>query len=179
LQNYAESDRTLIEKTLTKSKDANMAFAELFNRHQDKLNRYLLFKSDHNHDLIKDVMQETFIKAWANLYSLKDPTKFYSWLVNIARNELFDHFRVLKRDKALEAWFEQKDNFYQDTVEQQLDAESAVEQFTVSDKEVILLRVVLELTFEAIAEELNLSLSSVKMKYYRAIADIKSIDELQ
>lgn len=40
-----------------------------------------------------DVLQNVFLKMHAGLASLKDETKLKSWLYQIARNAVIDHFR--------------------------------------------------------------------------------------
>src|SRR5258705_8683163 len=37
-------------------------------------------------DVAEDLAQETLLEAWKHLHSLRDPQRFSSWLVGIARN---------------------------------------------------------------------------------------------
>lgn len=59
----------------------------------------------------EDLAQETFISAWKNLASLREPQKMAAWLCQIARHRLLDHLRATHREetrkqKILETWEE-------------------------------------------------------------------------
>lgn len=56
-------------------------------------------------DLSEDAAQETFIKAYTYLGTLREPEKFAGWLARIARNVCNSLGRKAKRDKAFkERW---------------------------------------------------------------------------
>lgn len=50
-----------------------------------------------SHDDANDVLQNTFLKAWANIDSFKGKSKLLTWLCSIAINESLD---FLRRNKA-------------------------------------------------------------------------------
>ena len=52
-------------------------------------------------DFSMDLCQETFIKAFRNIHTLKDPGSIRSWLCSIARNLAYDHLRKRKRESNL------------------------------------------------------------------------------
>jgi RNA polymerase sigma-70 factor, ECF subfamily len=41
----------------------------------------------------EELAQETFLKAWKAMHTLRDPTKFLSWLYRIAAHEVFNYYR--------------------------------------------------------------------------------------
>jgi RNA polymerase sigma-70 factor (ECF subfamily) len=41
----------------------------------------------------EELAQETFLKAWKAINTLRDPTKFLSWLYRIAAHEVFNYYR--------------------------------------------------------------------------------------
>ncbi|MFD1677615.1 RNA polymerase sigma factor [Alicyclobacillus fodiniaquatilis] len=41
----------------------------------------------------EDVIQETLIRVWKGIPQLREPQKFKSWLLQIAKNRCLDHFR--------------------------------------------------------------------------------------
>jgi RNA polymerase sigma-70 factor (ECF subfamily) len=43
-----------------------------------------------------DVAQSVFLKAWLKLDTLKDASRFPTWLYAIARNAVYDHWRARK-----------------------------------------------------------------------------------
>jgi len=71
---------------------------ELILRHERRVftSIYLLVKDK---DLANDLFQETFIKVINTLRSghYNEEGKFISWVLRIAHNLVFDHFRSLKR----------------------------------------------------------------------------------
>ena len=48
----------------------------------------------------EDIAQEAFIKAWANMRRLRNPSSFLPWLRQITRNLARDHLRGRKADQA-------------------------------------------------------------------------------
>ena len=54
--------------------------------------RYIVF----SHEDANDVLQNTFLKAWANIDSFKGKSKLLTWLCSIAINEALDFLRKNK-----------------------------------------------------------------------------------
>src|SRR3989344_761449 len=80
-----------MDKIYTKPKD----FEEIVYTYQrDIINFHYRFTG--NRYEAEDLAQETFIKAYKKLDTLKDPTKLKSWLFHIARNSAVDFFRKHK-----------------------------------------------------------------------------------
>lgn len=52
------------------------------------------------HEDADDVLQNTFLKAWANLSDFKNLSKISTWLYSIAVNEALDFLRRQKNKKA-------------------------------------------------------------------------------
>ena len=68
---------------------------ELWNRFSNSLRRFILNKVK-NEDFADDLLMETFIRIHAKIDSLRDETKVQSWVFQIARNIINDHFRKTK-----------------------------------------------------------------------------------
>lgn len=71
------------------------AFRSLFLRHSPGVRRYLgdLLRHDAAAD---DATQETFLRAFDSLSSLRDAARLSSWLFGIARNVFLEHCRAHK-----------------------------------------------------------------------------------
>ena len=80
------SDAELIEKFL--NGDIN-AFNTLVWRWEKSLYNFILRYAG-NRDEAKDFCQETFVRAYRNLKSLRDPHKFSSWIYRIVHNETIE-----------------------------------------------------------------------------------------
>lgn len=50
-----------------------------------------------SHEDADDVLQNTFMKAWASLSSFRNQSKFSTWLYSIAIHEAMDHVRRQKK----------------------------------------------------------------------------------
>ena len=74
---------------------------ELVNNHQGEIINFH-FRFVGNRFDAEDLAQETFIKAYKKLDTLKNPEKAKSWLYSIAKNTVMDFFRKNKnKDIAL------------------------------------------------------------------------------
>jgi RNA polymerase sigma factor (sigma-70 family) len=53
-----------------------------------------------DYDTAQDVIQESFVTAYARLGECRDPTRFRQWLMRIVRNRCLDHHRDIRRNTA-------------------------------------------------------------------------------
>jgi len=65
---------------------------ELWHRFSVSLRRFIMNKVK-NEALTDDLLQETFIMIHSKIDTLRDETKIQSWVFQIARNIINDHFR--------------------------------------------------------------------------------------
>jgi len=65
---------------------------ELWNRFSETLRRFILNKVK-DEALADDLLQETFIRIHSKIDNLRDEAKVQSWVFQIARNIINDHFR--------------------------------------------------------------------------------------
>jgi RNA polymerase sigma-70 factor, ECF subfamily len=73
------------------------AFGEVYRRYQPGLHRYAVAKLS-DHALAEDLVQETFLRAFRALPSVRDVgSDVGAWLVTILRNQIFNHFRSVAR----------------------------------------------------------------------------------
>ena len=66
---------------------------KLFGQHFDEIYAYLAFRVAPDTDAARDLSQEVFTAATENLGLLRDRNAARSWLLQIARNKVADHFR--------------------------------------------------------------------------------------
>ena len=75
-----------------------LAFERLYERYNDRISRYLI-RMVGNDGVGCELTQETFLKAWENLLSLRDPARFSNWLYRIATNTAYNyqnHARLIR-----------------------------------------------------------------------------------
>lgn len=149
-----------------------MAFAYLYARYQRKVSAYVGAKVGYNHGISDDVLQDTFMLAWHKLEQLKDPEKFFPWLVTIARNSALDVLRDKQRVDEISHLLRQEEE-----ADEPLDlteTERLLASLETIDREIVVMRAVLECSFEEIGQQLSLTLSATKMRYYRALDKLKA-----
>ncbi len=86
------SDQDVVRQTIH---DRHM-FRILVQRYQDALLRYIRRIGCVDPEAAKDILQESFIKAYSNLNDYDSAFSFSTWIYRIAHNETMSHFRRQK-----------------------------------------------------------------------------------
>lgn len=181
------SDQVLID--LYKNGDDN-AVNTLIDRHRAKVFNYILMLVK-NADTAEDISQELFIKVINSLKAGKysDNGKFISWVLRIAHNMVIDYFRSVK----------QKNNVYidgqptilnnkllsEDAIENKIineqtekDVRKLVDFLPLEQREVVIMRHYLGLSFKEIAEQTGVSINTALGRMRYALLNMrKMIDE--
>ena len=77
------------------------AFTQLYNKHVDKISRYIYFRVHSKADA-EDLTQEVFIEALRAISAYKwRGVHFASWLFRIAHNQMVDYFRKQSKHKTV------------------------------------------------------------------------------
>lgn len=154
----------------------DQAFATLINQHRT-LVRGTLWSILQDFDDAEDATQETFVLAYRNLSTLKDPQKFSPWLYTIARNvanktlrkkQLQD--RGLSRLKGLSPVPEE------DPEQTPLNAQTLKQAFQTlaqPDRTVTTLFHLVGLSQDEIAKTLNIPVGTVKSRLHRSRTQLK------
>lgn len=61
----------------------------------------LLQRMVRDHDTARDLAQDTFVKAWTKLRTLRKHASFPSWICSTARRTALDHLRTIKTRKEV------------------------------------------------------------------------------
>jgi len=166
------------------------SFNILISRHKDKVYTYILLMIKNEH-LAHDIFQETFIKVVKSLHAGKyqDNGKFISWVVRIAHNLIIDHFRKEKQMKTYsndeyETDIFNSPNFSDNTVEDDIiqnqimsDVRQLVDFLPDEQKEVILLRHFMGLSFKEIADQTNVSINTALGRMRYALINLRKLVE--
>lgn len=175
-QDQREEDRKLIERVLAGD---SYVYGILVERYERLIFSFLLPQL-RSLEEVEDLAQEVFIRGYRHLASFDTERKFSSWIVKIARNLLIDQFRKnahtykcsgLAQDLIEQSpepadrtepakKFEQQEEF-RNTFKEMLDLS---EELRIP----LLLRVMQELSYEEIAELLDLPLQTVKNRIFKA-----------
>ena len=93
----ADSDLMLVERTVAGDQ---RAFELLVIKYQRRIQR-LIGRMVRDVDLVEDIAQETFIRAYRALHQFRGDAQFYTWLYRIAVNSAKKALMELKRDPTV------------------------------------------------------------------------------
>ncbi len=151
------------------------SFSAVAESELDAVHRYLLFLTG-NRTVAEDLTGETFEKAF-RLWRRFDPRRGTprAWLCRIARNIALDHFRSEERRRRREERYARE---LPDSEELPLGPgplEAALAQLSPAEREVVALRVLLELDGPTAARVLGISASACSTRLSRAL---KRLEEM-
>lgn len=188
VENNDNSRDTLLVKSYMNG-DEN-AIAELFTIYRSKIYNYILLvvKDDMVAD---DVFQEVFIKVSQSLKRGKytENGKFVSWVLRIAHNQIIDHFRSVKSMKgvsmedqkvAMESDQTSAEKSVEDKmVEEQVmtDIRKLVDSLPVEQREVVIMRHYLDMSFKEIAENTGVSINTALGRMRYALINLRKMIE--
>jgi RNA polymerase sigma-70 factor (ECF subfamily) len=91
------SDAELIERCLRKD---NAAWEALVERYRRKV-FHIAYKFTGRHAEAEDLMQEILLKVFRSLDKFNQDADFSTWLGSVSRNYCIDHYRASKREKEV------------------------------------------------------------------------------
>ena len=181
--NSADVDAQLIERV---KRGDTRAFEMLVVKYQRRVER-LIGRMVRDVDLVPDIAQETFIRAYRALPQFRGESAFYTWLYRIAVNTAKKALVELKRDPLVSeaARAPADDGEETSRVENELtdaatpDAmlastqvaatvNAAIEALSEDLRQAITLREIEGLSYEEIAEVMNCPIGTVRSRIFRA-----------
>lgn len=174
------------ELVASAQKGERRAFEELVERHKQKA-YHIAFGFARDREDAKDLSQDAFLKAFANLKNFDGRSSFYTWFYRILVNLCLDHKRRQKRAPADE---------FDETVEHQMDPSqepktarapdqhvlagqfsrkvgSALEALPAKQRTVFILRNHQGLSIKEIAETMETAEGTVKVHLHRAVTALR------
>jgi len=126
-------------------------------------------------DEAENQTQEVFLSAYQNLDRLRDPEAFGAWLSTITRNKCMNLIRTIKiKQVSLEALAEMgiqppAPEPVEDPTEDQLRLmHRCIARLPREHREIIELHYTREISYDAMASYLGISMSAVKLRLYHA-----------
>ncbi len=136
---------------------------------------YWLGKDEH---MAKDLVQETYLRAWRSINSLKDEKAAKSWVFTILRREFARQFEkkrpVTQSIDDLEYDIEDVKHRTPDQVMDIKITQNAMMQLEPKYAEPLLLQIIGGFSCDEIAEQLNVSHSAVMTQLFRARKQLKT-----
>jgi RNA polymerase sigma-70 factor (ECF subfamily) len=162
------------------------AFAELVQRHQALIIGTVARMLGSNSD-VEDIAQQVFVRVWRNAARYAPRAKFTTWLLKITRNLVFNEMRRTKRHASVSLQPETpareplpiKDETAPSPAEAMLEKElkgaidNAIAGLPETQRMALVLRRYQELSYEEIADVLNLSVPAVKSVLFRARTELR------
>ncbi|MFL5626428.1 MAG: RNA polymerase sigma factor SigZ [Ktedonobacteraceae bacterium] len=134
-------------------------------------------KYTHDEDIAEDILQDVFIKIHMHIGALRDEKKLQTWLYQIARHAIYDHYRQRKHMIALPDTFDIPEEQEQEDVAQTLlpCITAMVDRLPEPYREAIILTEYEGRTQKELAEYLGISLSGAKSRVQRAREKLKTM----
>lgn len=161
----------------TEEKKGKDLFIELYDTHADAIFRFCYFKTG-NREIAKDLTQDIFIKV-LNYLAKKEVQNAKSFIYTIAKNTVIDYWRKSKsvsENQLPEGFLEsvaEKDN-----TESDIDYSiflSLLDKLSESDREVILLRFVEDMSSKDMAESLGERENTILVRISRAKEKLRGL----
>jgi RNA polymerase sigma-70 factor (ECF subfamily) len=176
------SDEQIVEIAVSSDPDA---FGEIVKRWERKIFA-LCFGMLSREEDARDAAQETFISAYRNLGNFRGEARVSSWLHRIAVNQCLTKQRRSKvrsessledESSTNEASFASPGTLSPAKITEQNEriagVRTAVNSLPADLKQVIVMKEFEELTFQEIADALDLPLSTVKSRLYTALKQLR------
>jgi len=166
-----------------------MDFEQLANQHKDAVYRQLM-RACGNREDAEDVLIEAMLKAYRNVDQLQDAAAFRAWLAQIGRRVCWQ----LKQREALLPILQlssledegielasKRDSAESQVAREQMKSllQRAIEALPQNERKVYQLRDIEELGGEETARRLNISVTAMKSRLYRARTSVRRyLDEV-
>jgi RNA polymerase sigma-70 factor (ECF subfamily) len=173
--NCDEGRKIVVTKAVHSSHATRHAtFDQLAQAYGSDLYRYAMWICG-NDALAKDLVQETFMRAWKALESLQDVKAAKSWLITILRREYARTFeRKVPQFTDLEAIDVADERELEPDDQAEIDnLRAGIMQLAPKYREPLLLQVVMGMSCEEIAVQLDVSKNAVMTQLYRAREQLK------
>ncbi len=145
-----------------------------------------VYKNVGKEDDSEDITQEVFVKVWKNLKKFDSTKKFKPWIFQIAKNTSIDYLRKKKTipfsrfqgqngKNILEETLASKPQNLIETLSDKKTLQTAKEELSKKELNIIKMRNEDGLSFREIAETSNESINTIKSRYRRTLSALKKI----
>lgn len=179
------SDHELLNTYISGNEDS---INVLLNRHRKRILDYI-YMMVKNRDVADDIFQETLIKVvrFVQEGRYTENGKFLSWVLRIAHNQVIDYFRQKKQRNNVsegDAGYDILNNqkFSDHTVEEKLitnqietDVRKLIDFLPPEQKEVVLMRYYMGLSFKEIAEQTDVSINTALGRMRYALINLRKL----
>lgn len=173
-----EGEQSLIRRA---QEGEGVCFGELYDHYIAPIYRFVLMKINNKAEA-EDLTHEVFLSAWQNLKNYKPRGfPFSSWLYQIARNKVIDHYRTRKTHTSFENLDESALKIIgavESEVEKILDLDRvklAISRLSPEQQDVVIMKFVEDFSNEEIANTLGKSEGAIRLLQHRAVNNLKAM----
>lgn len=177
-----DTDWVLVQRTVAGDQ---RAYGLLVLKYQRRIQR-LIGRMVRDVDLVEDISQETFVRAYRALHQFRGDAQFYTWLYRIAVNTAKKFLLELKHDPTVAGSFLQRDDedeTYRRKNEPTTDegpesilaakeiaavVNAAMDDLPADLRQAVTLREIEGLSYEEIAAAMNCPVGTVRSRIFRA-----------
>lgn len=177
------ADDVLVRKCQKGDKNA---FGQLLVRYQDRVFS-VLYRVVKDRDAVRDLAQDVFINAFKSIQSFQGKSSFYTWLYRIAMHTGLNYLNLARVrttstyenediEKKLMAISTNGGNWLEDGYmlnETAQAAVAAIEDLQDDYKKVVILKEYEDMSYEEIAEVLDIPIGTVRSRLNRARAELR------
>lgn len=174
----SHSDELILKLILDDHDDEG--FKMLVSNYQESLYCHIR-RMVHLHEDANDVLQNTFIKVYKNIYGFKRESKLFTWMYRIATNESINFLNKKKKHKKNDSEESLqilenslKADQYFDPNEINIELQKAISTLPDKQKSVFTMRYYDDLTYQEMSQILETSVGALKASYHHAVKKIES-----
>ena len=154
------------------------AFGELYDAYIRPVYGFIFLKTRHK-ETAEDLTSETFLRALKHIARVDPDRPFIAWLYTIARNAVRDHYRArvnAPHTNIEDVWDLASEDDPSEAAQVHEISEQVAQQLRTlkpHERDMVIMRVWQELSYEEIAAITGKSVSASKMTYSRTIAKLR------
>jgi len=167
----------------------NNAFEELFMANQKNVYNLALKMTGNEEDAL-DISQEAFLKSYRQLSGFRGESRFSVWLYRLTYNLCIDFLRKKPRAKIVSLTFQDENDDSQDLEipdlrslpeeslfrkEMRESIAESINELNPKHREILVMREITGMSYDEIADTLNLSEGTVKSRLARARLNLANI----
>ncbi|WP_342598967.1 RNA polymerase sigma factor [Psychrobacillus sp. FSL H8-0483] len=154
---------------------------EWFELYEKDVTSYLIYYTSSMD--VQDLVQETFLRALKKISTYKESAHPKTWLITIAKNIVIDRSRKDKVWNRIKYFFREEEshssNLERNILLGEMNKElyDAIAELPFKQREVIILRGILEMTSKQAGEIMGTNENHINVLYYRSLKKLKQILE--
>lgn len=173
-----EEEQQLIEEA--KSGNAS-AFGVLYDQYMPQIYRFVLLRIGGGREEAEDLTREVFVNAWQNMPTYSERGfPLSSWLYQIARNRIIDHFRTKKSSVPLDECIATEE--LEEELGPDVDATLALERVQEAiaklgeeQQTVLIMRFVEDRPTAEVAKVLGKTEGAIRLVQHRALRELRNM----